>query len=187
MDQYRSSSRSSGGYGTEVDRCRRILDAVVGERGEAGVGDAHLVAIRAVGEADRAGRSIGTAEPVRDLAVRRGLAVPHEQELLPHLLLEDAPLRCEREVEVLFDVIRGLKADGIAVIYISHRLDELYAVCDRVTIMRDGMTIDERPIVGASKPQHLDDAVAALAVALSEHEIDQLEQPYQPHPVLGFA
>jgi 1-deoxyxylulose-5-phosphate synthase len=43
------------------------------------------------------------------------------------------------------------------------------------------------PIVGASKPQHLDDAVAALSVALSEQEIGQLEQPYQPHPVLGFA
>src|SRR5215204_2279903 len=57
----------------------------------------------------------------------------------------------DREVEVLFDVIRGLKVRGIAVIYISHRLDELYAVCDRVTIMRDGKTIDERPIAGASK------------------------------------
>ena len=43
------------------------------------------------------------------------------------------------------------------------------------------------PIVGASKPHHLDDAVAALSVALSEQEIGQLEQPYQPHPVLGFA
>ncbi len=57
----------------------------------------------------------------------------------------------EREVEVLFDVIRGLKANGIAVIYISHRLDELYAVCDRVTVMRDGRTIDERAMAGASK------------------------------------
>ena len=43
------------------------------------------------------------------------------------------------------------------------------------------------PIVGASKPHHLDDAVAALSVELSEQEISQLEQPYQPHPVLGFA
>jgi galactofuranose transport system ATP-binding protein len=57
----------------------------------------------------------------------------------------------EREVEVLFEVIRGLKANGIAVIYISHRLDELYAVSDRVTVMRDGRTIDVRPIAGASK------------------------------------
>jgi 1-deoxyxylulose-5-phosphate synthase len=43
------------------------------------------------------------------------------------------------------------------------------------------------PIVGASKPHHLDDAVAALSVALSEQEIRQLEEPYQPHPVLGFS
>jgi aryl-alcohol dehydrogenase-like predicted oxidoreductase len=43
------------------------------------------------------------------------------------------------------------------------------------------------PIVGASKPHHLDDAVAALSVALSKQEISQLEQPYQPHPVLGFS
>jgi 1-deoxyxylulose-5-phosphate synthase len=43
------------------------------------------------------------------------------------------------------------------------------------------------PIVGASKPHHLDDAVAALSVALSETEITQLEALYQPHPVLGFS
>ena len=42
------------------------------------------------------------------------------------------------------------------------------------------------PIVGASKPHHLDDAVAALSVKLSEEEIRRLEEPYRPHPVLGF-
>jgi 1-deoxyxylulose-5-phosphate synthase len=43
------------------------------------------------------------------------------------------------------------------------------------------------PIVGASKPQHLEDAVAALDVALSDDEIRRLEAAYLPHPVLGFA
>jgi len=43
------------------------------------------------------------------------------------------------------------------------------------------------PIVGASKPGHLEDAVAALSVELSEEEIARLEAPYQPHPVLGFS
>ncbi|RYY30555.1 MAG: aldo/keto reductase [Sphingobacteriaceae bacterium] len=42
------------------------------------------------------------------------------------------------------------------------------------------------PIIGASKPGHLEDAVAALSVKLSEDEIHQLEELYQPHPVLGF-
>ena len=47
----------------------------------------------------------------------------------------------EREVAVLFDVIRAAQRDGVAVIFVSHRLDELYAVCDRVTVMRDGRTV----------------------------------------------
>lgn len=42
------------------------------------------------------------------------------------------------------------------------------------------------PIVGASKPQHLDDAIAALALNLTPEEISSLEEPYVPHPVVGF-
>lgn len=42
------------------------------------------------------------------------------------------------------------------------------------------------PIIGASKPQHLDDAVAALDVKLTAEEIASLEEPYLPHPVAGF-
>jgi aryl-alcohol dehydrogenase-like predicted oxidoreductase len=43
------------------------------------------------------------------------------------------------------------------------------------------------PIVGASKPHHLEDAVAALSVHLTPEEIMALEEPYVPHPVLGFS
>ncbi|MGA3132947.1 MAG: aldo/keto reductase [Terracidiphilus sp.] len=43
------------------------------------------------------------------------------------------------------------------------------------------------PIVGASKPHHLEDAVAALSVRLTAEEIALLEEPYVPHPVLGFS
>jgi aryl-alcohol dehydrogenase-like predicted oxidoreductase len=43
------------------------------------------------------------------------------------------------------------------------------------------------PIVGASKPGHLDDAVAALALKLSDDEIGRLEEPYVPHAVVGFG
>jgi aryl-alcohol dehydrogenase-like predicted oxidoreductase len=42
------------------------------------------------------------------------------------------------------------------------------------------------PIVGASKPHHLEDAVAALSVHLTPEEMTALEEPYVPHPVLGF-
>ena len=43
------------------------------------------------------------------------------------------------------------------------------------------------PIVGASKPHHLDDAVAALSLDLTSEEIAALEEPYVPHPVVGFS
>ena len=43
------------------------------------------------------------------------------------------------------------------------------------------------PIVGASKPGHLDDAIAALDLILSDDEIDRLEEPYIPHEVVGFG
>jgi aryl-alcohol dehydrogenase-like predicted oxidoreductase len=43
------------------------------------------------------------------------------------------------------------------------------------------------PIVGASKPQHLDDAIAALSLTLTSEEVAELEEPYIPHPVLGFS
>ena len=42
------------------------------------------------------------------------------------------------------------------------------------------------PIVGASKPQHLEDAIAALQLSLTPEEIASLEEPYAPHPVVGF-
>src|SRR6476646_1274275 len=61
------------------------------------------------------------------------------------LVIMDEPTSSlhEREVEVLFGVIRQLKAEGISVVFVSHKLDELYAVCDRVTILRDGRTVRE--------------------------------------------
>jgi ABC-type sugar transport system ATPase subunit len=50
------------------------------------------------------------------------------------------------EVERLFAIIRDLKKHGIGVIYISHRLDEIFAIADRVTFLRDGENVGERAI-----------------------------------------
>ncbi|MCW1952079.1 MAG: sugar ABC transporter ATP-binding protein, partial [Octadecabacter sp.] len=55
------------------------------------------------------------------------------------------------EVKTLFDVVRALRDSGVTVLYISHFMDELFAVCDRVTIMRDGQTVGTRSIPDTSK------------------------------------
>ncbi|WP_225032575.1 sugar ABC transporter ATP-binding protein [Paraburkholderia sp. XV] len=59
----------------------------------------------------------------------------------------------EREVELLFTVVRKLRDDGRAVIFVSHRLDELYALCDRVTVMRDGQTVAQSAMKDIDKRQ----------------------------------
>jgi aryl-alcohol dehydrogenase-like predicted oxidoreductase len=50
-----------------------------------------------------------------------------------------------------------------------------------------GKPVVTAPIVGATKPHHLEDAVAALSIRLEAQEIAALEEPYTPHPVLGFS
>ncbi|MDQ6656687.1 MAG: sugar ABC transporter ATP-binding protein [Actinomycetota bacterium] len=51
-----------------------------------------------------------------------------------------------REVETLFRLIERLKGAGIAVVYVSHRLDELYRICDQVTVLRDGKLVHSGPL-----------------------------------------
>ncbi len=58
----------------------------------------------------------------------------------------------DREVEILFGHIRRLKEQGVAIIYISHRMDEIFSICDRVTVYRDGQ------YVGSGETKDLDEA-----------------------------
>ncbi|WP_430742478.1 sugar ABC transporter ATP-binding protein [Bacillus atrophaeus] len=48
----------------------------------------------------------------------------------------------EREINKLFEVIASLKKAGVSIVYISHRMEEIFSICDRITIMRDGKTVD---------------------------------------------
>ncbi|OOC60690.1 sugar ABC transporter ATP-binding protein [Paenibacillus ihbetae] len=52
----------------------------------------------------------------------------------------------EREIEKLFEVIRSLKKEGVSIVYISHRMEEIFTICDRITVMRDGKSVDAKPI-----------------------------------------
>lgn len=53
----------------------------------------------------------------------------------------------EREITKLFEVITSLKQQGVSIVYISHRMEEIFAICDRITVMRDGKTVDTKAIV----------------------------------------
>jgi ABC-type sugar transport system ATPase subunit len=66
----------------------------------------------------------------------------------PSILVMDEPTSAlsREEVERLFSIIGDLKARGIAIVYISHHLPEIFRIADRVTVMRDGRKIATRPV-----------------------------------------
>ncbi len=68
------------------------------------------------------------------------------------VLIMDEPTSAlnETEVEHLFAVIADLKAHGVGIVYITHKMDEVKRIADRVTVMRDGQTIDTLPAAGTS-------------------------------------
>ena len=98
------------------------------------------------------------------------------------LVIMDEPTSSldEREVAVLFDVIRQLKAEGVSVIFVSHKLDELYAVCDRVTIMRDGRTVRIADMSAISKLE-LVASMLGREHRAGGQERDGVRRPARPH------
>ncbi|GAA5533015.1 sugar ABC transporter ATP-binding protein [Deinococcus aluminii] len=104
---------------------------------------------------ERFGVRVDVTRPLASysVAVQQMVAIARAVSFQSRLVIMDEPTSSldDREVETLFGVIRQLKGDGVGVVFVSHRLDELYAVCDRVTIMRDGRTVDERAMGDISK------------------------------------
>ena len=69
------------------------------------------------------------------------------------VLIMDEPTASltETEVNALFDIIRNLKAKGVSIVYISHRMEEIFEVCDRVTVIRDGQFVATHDIKDTNK------------------------------------
>jgi ribose transport system ATP-binding protein len=75
------------------------------------------------------------------LEIAKALAI--EAKVL--ILDEPTATLAEREIEGLFEVMREMASRGIAILYISHRLDEIFRIADRVTVMRDGKIVETKP------------------------------------------
>ncbi|HEX2860126.1 MAG TPA: sugar ABC transporter ATP-binding protein [Lacunisphaera sp.] len=72
-----------------------------------------------------------------------------------------------REQEKLYEIVRVLRADGVGVVYISHRLEEIRALADRVTVLRDGLSVGTREVAGVSEAE-LIKLMVGREVALTE-------------------
>jgi len=94
---------------------------------------------------DRVGANIDPKELVKNLSVaqRQMVEIAKALSLDAKIIIMDEPTSAlgPEEVEKLFEIIRQLKEHGIAIIFISHRLEEIFKIADRITILRDGKMV----------------------------------------------
>ncbi|MBO6727289.1 MAG: sugar ABC transporter ATP-binding protein [Rhizobiaceae bacterium] len=76
------------------------------------------------------------------------------------------------EVEILFDLLRRLRSEGKAIIYVSHRMDEIFQLADRATVLRDGHHIDTRPIGDYTLATLISDIMGKATRDLLEYSTD---------------
>ena len=126
------------------------------------------------------GADIPGHKPIRELNVAAqqmveiAKAVSHQARLI--LMDEPTSALSSKEVEALFGLMRRLKEKGVAVVFVSHRLDEIGQIVDRVIIMRDGRRVGSLPIAEASEGKIIR-LMVGRDVGLFPKEVAQVGQP----------
>jgi galactofuranose transport system ATP-binding protein len=106
-------------------------------------------------------------------AIQQMVSIARAISMEAKLVVMDEPTSSldDKEVEVLFGVIRKLKKEGISIIFVSHRLDEIYTVCDRITVLKDGEYVGTWPVSELSQNQ-----LIGYMIGKSEKEAAELSK-----------
>ena len=115
-------------------------------------------------------QEIGIELPLDEIAGECSVGQQQMTEITRSLMLDaktvimDEPTAAltERETDRLFEVMKKLKNKGVSIIYISHRMEEVFANCDTITVMRDGQTISSRPTEETNMDQIVGDMVGRV-------------------------
>ena len=134
-----------------------------------------LISIRAMEERcsdllDRLGLRFDVHMPVSRLSIGEQQLVELARVLLeePRLLILDEPNSAlnERETQRLFDVLRQLNRRGITMLYVSHRLEEVFAICNRITVTRNGRDVLTKDRTELTIPEVIEGMIGAPQTAL---------------------
>jgi len=109
-------------------------------------------------------------------AIQQLVAIARAVSLEARLVIMDEPTSSldASEIETLFGVVRDLRSSGVTVLYVSHFLEELYEICDRVTVMRDGQTVAVHEIQNKSKLELIGDMLGRDADEIEKEGMTQL-------------
>lgn len=93
-----------------------------------------------------------------------------------HIVIMDEPTASltQKEQHLLFGVVRDLRKNGVGVVYISHRLEEIFALADRVTVLRDGESVGTHPVKDLTE--------AAMIQLMVGREVAALYPPAESEP-----
>ncbi|MEM6677183.1 MAG: sugar ABC transporter ATP-binding protein [Pseudomonadota bacterium] len=126
-------------------------------RGRFGLIDYRTMYARAAEALDRLGHHLDPRALIKDLSVADQQMVEIAKALVgdTKLLVLDEPTAVisGREAELLFDRVKRLRDQGVCIIYISHRLEEIFAIADRVTVLKDGQYVGTREIGDLNRDQ----------------------------------
>ena len=99
---------------------------------------------------DKLGVDINPGEVMSNLSVGQQQMIEIAKALMvdAKVIIMDEPTAAltQSETEVLFQVVKSLRKKGVSIVYISHRMEEIFELCDRITILRDGSYIDTKRI-----------------------------------------
>ena len=99
---------------------------------------------------DKLGVNIAPGEVMSHLSVGQQQMIEIAKALMvdAKVIIMDEPTAAltQSETEVLFKVVKSLREKGVSIVYISHRMEEIFELCDRITILRDGSYIATKEI-----------------------------------------
>jgi ribose transport system ATP-binding protein len=141
-----------------------------------GLIDDRAMRVRAAAIFDEMGVSIDPTAIVSELSTGQQqlteIAKALSQNARVLVLDEPTSALTASEVEILFTLLRRLRGEGKAIIYVSHRMDEIFRIADRATVLRDGRLIDSRPIAGYTLATLIGDIMGRATRNLSEFATD---------------
>jgi ABC-type sugar transport system ATPase subunit len=147
-------------------------NVLLGEQlpGRAGIVDGRALRRRAKEQLERLNQRIslrklaGDLSPVQQTMVAVARALATDARVL--ILDEPTASLTDTEIREVFAVLRTLRDEGVAIVYVSHRLEEVFALCDRLTIMRNGETIATKEVAATTIDEVISTMVGRPAESL---------------------
>jgi simple sugar transport system ATP-binding protein len=125
----------------------------------------------------------------QSIAVQQMVAIARALDVQARVLVLDEPTSSldAKEVEQLMAVLRALRADGMAILFVSHFIDQVFAIADRMTVLRNGKLVGEHLTAEMTPVELVTKMIGKELAALDELEVSERSRAGRDRPVLVAA